>query len=94
MTTSKLIQNYLQTTSRQLQPELVSFMSHLVVVSFVFCIDSVEAPVCYASATKRQGIGMLDAGWDISREPGSQAPTKSSDSHEIFAEIHAVLKRI
>ena len=34
------------------------------------------------------------SGWDISREPGSQAPTKSSDSHEIFAAIHAVLARI
>ena len=33
-------------------------------------------------------------GWDISREPGSQAPTKSSDSHEIFAAIHAVLAQI
>ena len=34
------------------------------------------------------------SGWDISREPGSQNPTKSSDSHEIFAAIHAVLAQI
>ena len=33
-------------------------------------------------------------GWDISREPGSQAPTKSLDSHKIFAANHAVLVRI
>ena len=40
------------------------------------------------------GIGMIEPGWDISLEPRSQAPTKSSDSHEIFAAIHAVLARI
>ena len=40
------------------------------------------------------GIGMIEPGWDISWEPRSQAPTKSSDSHEIFAAIHVVLARI
>ena len=34
------------------------------------------------------------AGWDIHREPGSQVPTKSSDSHKIFAAFHAVLAQI
>ena len=29
-------------------------------------------------------------GWDIPREPGSQAPTKSSGSHEMLAEIYAL----
>ena len=33
-------------------------------------------------------------GWDIHREPGSQVPTKSSDSHEIFAAFHDVLAQI
>ena len=40
------------------------------------------------------GVGSsLDgwAGWDIPGEPGSQVPMKSSDSHKIFAIIHAVL---
>ena len=36
----------------------------------------------------------LEAGWDISREPGSQAPMKSSDSHEIVSAFHAVLVQI
>ena len=34
------------------------------------------------------------AGWEIPREPGSQAPTKSSGSHEMLAEIHAFLSQI
>jgi len=33
-------------------------------------------------------------GWDISGEPGSQVPTKSSVSHESFAAIHAAMSRI
>ena len=32
----------------------------------------------------------LPAGWDIPQEPGSQAPTKSSGSHEMLAEIRAL----
>ena len=37
---------------------------------------------------------IAEAGWDISREPGSQAPTKSSDSHEILSAFHVVLAQI
>ena len=32
--------------------------------------------------------------WDIPREPGSQAPTKSSGSHEMLAEMHMFLSQI
>ena len=38
--------------------------------------------------------GLTPPGWDISREPGNQVPTKSSDSHEVFAAFHAVLAQI
>ena len=33
-------------------------------------------------------------GWDIPGEPGSQVPTKSSGSHEMFAEIHAFYRKV
>ena len=36
----------------------------------------------------------LEPGWDIPGEPRSQAPTKSSGSHKIFAAIHAVKVQI
>ena len=36
----------------------------------------------------------LQPGWDIHREPGNRVPTKSSESHEIFAAFHAVLAQI
>ena len=36
-----------------------------------------------------QNVGTVP-GWDIPGEPGSQVPTKSSGSHEILAEIHAL----
>ena len=39
-------------------------------------------------------IGGGRPGWDIPQEPRSQAPTESSDSHKIFAAIHAVLPQI
>ena len=37
--------------------------------------------------------GWSESGWDIPREPGSQAPTKSSGSHEMLAEIYAPLSQ-
>ena len=40
------------------------------------------------------GLWSSTAGFDISRESGSQAPIKSSGSHEMFVVIHAVLARI
>ena len=40
------------------------------------------------------GLWGSAAWWDIAQEPGSQAPMKSSGSHEMFVVIHAVLARI
>ena len=46
------------------------------------------------NCTKLMQLWQFSPVRDISREPWSQAPTKSSDSHEIFVVIHAVLVRI
>ena len=40
------------------------------------------------------GLWSSTAGLDIARESGSQAPMKSSGSHEMFVVIHAVLAQI
>ena len=40
------------------------------------------------------GHTLVLLGWDIPGEQGSQDPTKSSDSHEIFAAFHTVLAQI
>ena len=50
----------------------------------------------YSSCRGKVGLYYPDLGpgWDISREPGSQAPTKSSDSHEILSVFHVVLAQI
>ena len=47
-----------------------------------------------AEITCKENSCFQQPGWNISREPGSQAPTKSSDSHEILAAIHAILAQI
>ena len=52
-----------------------------------------QAPLAQL-ATFSRSVCVCLSGWDISRGPGSQAPTKSSDSHKILSAFHTVLAQI